>query len=238
MSNLALRSKANYHNPGVYGTISGDAFKSAPEVMRDGGINFNAPKKKDDKAAAKVDEPRKDAPKKDTTKKETAKKDTAASKLEKAVKPDPDEVEVRFTSMPRGSDADCEQASKASSSSKKVAEPKRRSRSPEKTTAKASTSAKKAGTSKLGPTSSDVREDDAAMAAMMGMEMDEEFNPDEDEAMGENGSTSAQPASVSIKQEAGERKRKRRIVKKSKMEMDEKGYMGESSVLIKSAISR
>jgi hypothetical protein len=57
------------------------------------------------------------------------------------------------------------------------------------------------------------------MEAMM--EMDEDFD-DEDDL---GGATSA-PAPV-VKTDAVERKRKRRTVKKSKMEMDDKGYMGK-----------
>ena len=57
------------------------------------------------------------------------------------------------------------------------------------------------------------------------MEMDEDFDLD-DEVSG--GATSA-PVAV-VKAEPVERKRKRRTVKKSKMEMDDKGYMGESSL--------
>jgi hypothetical protein len=57
------------------------------------------------------------------------------------------------------------------------------------------------------------------MEAMM--DMDEDFD-DEDDL---GGATSA-PAAV-VKTEAVERKRKRRTIKKSKMEMDDKGYMGK-----------
>jgi hypothetical protein len=60
------------------------------------------------------------------------------------------------------------------------------------------------------------------MEAMMGMDMDQDLgmNDDMDETQD---STAAGP----VKKEAVERKRKRRTVKKSKMEMDEKGYMGK-----------
>jgi hypothetical protein len=60
------------------------------------------------------------------------------------------------------------------------------------------------------------------MEAMMGMDMDQEFGLDDD--MDETQDSNAAPA---VKAEPVERKRKRRTVKKSKMEMDDKGYMGE-----------
>lgn len=57
----------------------------------------------------------------------------------------------------------------------------------------------------------------------MGMDMDQDFGMDDD--MDETqGSTLAVP----VKKEVAERKRKRRTVKKSKMEVDDKGYMGMS----------
>lgn len=58
----------------------------------------------------------------------------------------------------------------------------------------------------------------------MGMDMDQDLGMDDD--MDE---TQDSTAAVPVKKEAVERKRKRRTVKKSKMEMDEKGYMGEYS---------
>lgn len=68
----------------------------------------------------------------------------------------------------------------------------------------------------LGPTSSMVRADDqAAMEAMMGMDFD--FNEDDE-------SGTAALASVKATQPG---RRKVRRVKKSKMEMDDKGYMGK-----------
>jgi hypothetical protein len=84
----------------------------------------------------------------------------------------------------------------------------------------ASGKTKQAETAKAGPSSSQIiAEEQAAMEAMM--EMDEDFD-DEDDL---GGATSA-PAPV-VKTDAVERKRKRRTVKKSKMEMDDKGYMGK-----------
>lgn len=83
---MALRSDKNYHNPTVYGTISGDAFKTAPEVMRDGGINFGAvaAKKKDEKSTTKKEPPKKEPPKK-----EPLKKEVPAFRTEREVKAEP-----------------------------------------------------------------------------------------------------------------------------------------------------
>jgi uncharacterized lipoprotein NlpE involved in copper resistance len=64
------------------------------------------------------------------------------------------------------------------------------------------------------------------MEAMMGMDMDQEFNMDDD--IEDSQATTAATADPAVKAEPSERKRKRRIVKKSKMEMDDKGYMGKS----------
>jgi len=96
---------------------------------------------------------------------------------------------------------------------------KRRSASPVKAPPKrAETKAPKPG----GPSSSQARsEEQAAMEAMMGMDMDQDLGMDDD--MDE---TQDSTATIPVKKEAVERKRKRRTVKKSKMEMDEKGYMG------------
>jgi hypothetical protein len=78
------------------------------------------------------------------------------------------------------------------------------------------------------------------MEAMMGMDMDNDISMDQD--LEESQATpGAVPASVAVKSEPKERKRKRRVVKKSKMEMDDKGYMGEcgvaSSILFQSCMS-
>lgn len=106
----------------------------------------------------------------------------------------------------------------------------RRSKSPEKPVAAASTS-EQSTNSKLGPSSSEVREDEqAAMEAMMDMDMDQDFTMDDGDAEeSQNTVKSTEPVKVKAKQEQGDRKRKRRIVKKSKMEMDDKGYMGEAT---------
>jgi hypothetical protein len=70
------------------------------------------------------------------------------------------------------------------------------------------------------------------MEAMMGMDMDQDLGMDMDQDLGmddDMDETQDSTAAVPVKKEAVERKRKRRTVKKSKMEMDEKGYMGEYS---------
>jgi hypothetical protein len=54
------------------------------------------------------------------------------------------------------------------------------------------------------------------------MDMDQDFGLDDD--MDETQDSTSAP--VQAKKEPVERKRKRRTVKKSKMEMDDKGYMG------------
>lgn len=72
----------------------------------------------------------------------------------------------------------------------------------------------KASSSKLEPTSSMVRaEDQAAMEAMMGMDVD--FDEDD---------TATKPATAKSNKGG---KRTTRRVKKSKVEMDDKGYMSE-----------
>jgi ribosomal protein L32 len=58
------------------------------------------------------------------------------------------------------------------------------------------------------------------------MDMDQDLGMDDDMDETQD-STSAVP----VKKETVERKRKRRTVKKSKMEMDEKGYMGKFSTV-------
>lgn len=65
------------------------------------------------------------------------------------------------------------------------------------------------------------------MEAMMDMDMDQDFTMDDDGAE-ESQNTVKSTEPVKVKKEQGDRKRKRRIVKKSKMEMDDKGYMGTS----------
>lgn len=81
VSNLALRSNKHYHNPAVYGTITGDALKNVPEVMRDGGIDFGTvPAKKKEDAPVK--------------KKEVPKKEVAKRNAEKAVKTEPIDASV------------------------------------------------------------------------------------------------------------------------------------------------
>ena len=67
------------------------------------------------------------------------------------------------------------------------------------------------------------------MEAMMDMDMDQDFNMDDDAEESQNTTKPTEP--VVVKQEPGERKRKRRIVKKSKTEMDDKGYMGTPNCL-------
>lgn len=66
----------------------------------------------------------------------------------------------------------------------------------------------------------------------MGIDMDQDFTMDDSDLAEEQDAPSKSAASVTVKAEpgtiSGERKRKRRIVKKSKMEMDDKGYMGMS----------
>jgi hypothetical protein len=70
LSNLSIRTKKEYSNPAVYGTISGEGFNAATEPMRDGGIDFGATcattkkkvepeikTKKDDKPVAKRETP-------------------------------------------------------------------------------------------------------------------------------------------------------------------------------------
>lgn len=87
------------------------------------------------------------------------------------------------------------------------------------------------------PTSSLVRQEDtAAMEAMMGMDLDMDLEGGEDEGLdlGEGSGATARAgdtkagagaSETKVKTEPGARKRRR--VKKSKMEMDEKGYMGK-----------
>jgi len=98
---------------------------------------------------------------------------------------------------------------------------KRRSASPVKVVPKS----KQLETPKAsGPSSSQTRsEEQAAMEAMMGMDMDQDLDMGDDQD--ETQDSTAAP--VAVKKEMVERKRKRRTVKKSKMEMDDKGYMGE-----------
>lgn len=58
ISSLNVRSHKAYFKPEVYGTISGDAFKSSGATLKDGGMNWGS-KQEEKKAEQKVFEEKK-----------------------------------------------------------------------------------------------------------------------------------------------------------------------------------
>ncbi|ORY23928.1 DNA polymerase subunit Cdc27-domain-containing protein [Naematelia encephala] len=211
---LALRSHERYRDPATYGTITGSAFNAAAEggekkIMRDGGIDFS-------KGAVKV---ARGGSKSEEGKKPQVKKDLFPSPVPA---PNP-ELEIP---KPKPEPAAKEKPKPSSSTNAR----KRDTASDDEV----------ASTQNLGvksdpvvePTSSMNRADDkAAMEAMMGMDDDldmdlgdkQEQEQEQEPEPQASGSKIQAKAHKHVKKEHGVRKKRK--VKKSKTEVDEKGYM-------------
>ncbi|RSH90410.1 hypothetical protein EHS25_001015 [Saitozyma podzolica] len=232
--NVALRQLPSYHAPEKYGTITGDAFApnvpvpaTKPKEMKDGAMDFSGGKKaeKEKKEEGKVKEV---AVKKETKSVEQPKK--AEVKKVEPPKKEPAKATSKAKKRVIHSDDEDEDDGEGESQSKAGNLPAE------------SSSSKKAAAIKE-PTSSMVREADrAAMEAMMGMDMDmdadldldmvdeAEESADKSGSRGTKGSKETKSKDVEDKvkkepQEGAGTSRKRRKVKKSKTEMDDKGYM-------------
>ncbi|EJT47993.1 hypothetical protein A1Q1_03031 [Trichosporon asahii var. asahii CBS 2479] len=183
-----LRDSPNYANASLYGGITGEPLIATSKPLRDGAMDFSGKK-------TVKSEPAK-----------TAKSEPAKAVKKEAVKEEPKPAE------PQRKPASSKSRRRVIESDDEDEEP------PSKPVSKSSSTATK-GSAKnaLEPTSSMVRaEDQAAMEAMMAMDVDFDDDDLEDTKPKPKPSTSAP---------SGTRKRKRRQVKKSKQEMDAKGYM-------------
>ncbi|WVF71009.1 hypothetical protein IAT40_005805 [Kwoniella sp. CBS 6097] len=249
--NLILRENFNYHNPALYGTISGDAFKPSisaqgqeKKAMKDGGMDWSGAKKV---VGGKKPEEKKIEEKKTEEKKPEAKKSffgaSTTSKATTSAAETPSEP-AKATSSTAGKPAKSTQAPSGSISSKKKRVIHSDTEEDEPPAAAAAAPASSAPSlSKKGmkaePTSSMVRADDQkAMEAMMSMDMDMDVDMDmsdpADEPSPKNkkkGSHKAETAvdEVTVKKQAGTPGssggvRKKRKVKKTVVETNKKGY--------------
>jgi hypothetical protein len=101
LSQLSLRTKKEYSNPAIYGTITGEGFKST-EPMRDGGIDFgnastsaSAKKKEEPVKKGKKDEKETKAPAKEEPKAKGKGDKGSGKQAAEAVKAEP-EIPVRL----------------------------------------------------------------------------------------------------------------------------------------------
>ncbi|WWD18237.1 hypothetical protein CI109_102687 [Kwoniella shandongensis] len=230
--NLALHQHPKYHDPSTYGTITGAGFKSAAgagaKPMKDGGMDWSAGKKvevkkvEDLKKVEKKEAPppaAKEVAKKVETKKTTPAASSSTSKTaasqrnkKRVIQSDTEEDEEQEAPKP---------ATKSSTSTPK---------SNTKASASSTGSGKKL---QAEPTSSMVRqEDQAAMEAMMSMDVDMDMGmSDEGDAKtpsstakkGAKGKKEAEIAKVK-KEPGAEGGRKKRRVKKTETVVNEKGY--------------
>ncbi|WRT66008.1 uncharacterized protein IL334_002959 [Kwoniella shivajii] len=213
--NLTLRQHQNYHNPDVYGTITGEAFKPSivvqeKKVMKDGGIDWSKKVVAGKKVEAnKVEEPikKKDESKKSTDPKQKENEKQEIDKVEDKPKR-PSSSSIATSSKPTPAPASAPSASASGSMSKKKrviqSDTEEDEPAPQKTKDKEQTS-------------SMVRMDDQkAMEAMMSMDMD----MDVDLGVSDSEQVKTEPGA-----HIGNKVRKKRRVKKSKTETDKRGRM-------------
>ncbi|KAL7419789.1 hypothetical protein Q5752_005705 [Cryptotrichosporon argae] len=221
---FALRQRADYLRPESYGTITGEpmgpgAKAPPPGKMRDGAMDWGAGKGKDGKEEkGKAAKPAKEEKKVDDVKAknekpaaEVSKAETASSKVavqEKAKKAEA-KVETETAAPTPASSASRKKKRVITSDDEDELVP----------TAQATAAAPAPISAPLGPTSSMVREEMAAMEAMMGMDMDVDMDDDDDVK------PDVAQAASSSKSKAAAGGKKVRQVKKSRKVMDDRGYM-------------
>ncbi|EIW73096.1 hypothetical protein TREMEDRAFT_59259 [Tremella mesenterica DSM 1558] len=207
---VQLRSMETYHNPQLYGTITGDAFVSEAK-MKDGGMSFDKKsgnsskdKSKESSKTVTLEKEKVEAVKTSSTKGSKV-KDKGKNEKEK----EGEELKVK---------KELHQNPNKDKSKKKPSLTPNQPNNPVSSHAEPSTT--------TNPSSSQRQRDDtAAMEAMMSMDVD--MNSDSDqEAEFDSGEKAIK--NKSEKRDGDtivEGGRKRRKVKKSKSEMNEKGYM-------------
>ncbi|KAK8865588.1 hypothetical protein IAR55_000732 [Kwoniella newhampshirensis] len=241
--NLALHQHPKYHDPATYGTITGEGFKTktAPmgtekKAMKDGGMDWGGGKKAEVKKSGKNEEVKQQ----DSVKKSETKSEVNAK--EEARKPETKTATPSASSSKTAAKVGSSQRNKKRVIQSDTEEDEEET-TPAGTTSntpqtKASSSAKgSANKVQAEPTSSMVRrEDQAAMEAMMSMDMDVDMemglSDDETPASTKKGKKGNDESAVKVKREPGESGRKKRKVKKSETVQNEKGYMVTRDVYV------
>ncbi|OCF56883.1 hypothetical protein L486_05738 [Kwoniella mangroviensis CBS 10435] len=209
--NLTLREHKNYHNPQIYGTISGEAFRptipavAEKKAMKDGGIDWSS--KKILGGGKKEEVKKKEEPQKEETRMVDTKKPSSSTATKVTSKP----ASTRPTPAPASTQGSISGKKKrVINSDTEEDEPAR----PPKTATPAA-----GGSKKVDPTSSMIRADDQrAMEAMMSMDMDIDMELSDNEVK-----VKKEPDTVITTE--SRKVRKKRRVKKSKTVEDKKGRM-------------
>ncbi|WVQ96952.1 hypothetical protein IAU59_004061 [Kwoniella sp. CBS 9459] len=253
ISNLTLREHPNYHNPSVYGTISGDAFKpnvtgaasvgQDKKTMKDGSMDWSGAKKV--VGGKKVEEKKADVTKPEAKKSffgsSTAAKATTTTSTSEAVA-EPSKADTSSSTLAPKKSTPAPSGSLSGKKKRVIhsdTEEDEPPAAPAAAPASSAPSSSKKGL-KAEPTSSMVRADDQkAMEAMMSMDMDMDMDvdvnasgvvqkpsPQNKKKPTKKAATAADEAVV--KQEPGTTNgsgtRKKRKVKKTVVETNKKGY--------------